>query len=101
MLALQLGGLCFFMSFSTRSSRFSIWLEVADHQVELDVLDVAQRIDGADVGDGVVFEGAQHVDQRIHVAQAGEERGLLQRLLADGGDVGVFHRGVDGFSWAA
>ena len=36
------------------------------------------------------------MDQRVDVAQAGEEGGLLQRLLPDGGHVDVFDRGVGG-----
>ena len=70
--------------------------QVADHQVELDVLDVAQGIDGADVRNGVVFKGAQHVNERVDVAQAGEEGGFLQGFLADGGDVDVFDGGEGG-----
>ena len=40
-------------------------------------------------------QSAQHVDERIDVAQAGQEGGLLQCFLADSGHVGVLHRGVD------
>ena len=70
--------------------------KVADHQVEFNVLDVAQRVDGPYMGNGVVFERAQYVDERIDVAQAGEERGLLQRLLPNGGHVDVLHGGEGG-----
>ena len=70
--------------------------EIGNHQVELDVLDVAQRIDLADVGNGIVFKGTQHMDQRIDAAQVGEQAGFLERLLADGGDVGVLDCGEDG-----
>ena len=63
--------------------------EIADHQVEFDVLHVAQRIDGSDVWNGIVFEGAQNMNQRIDVTQAGEERGFLQRLLPDRSNVDV------------
>ena len=66
--------------------------QIADHQVEFDVLDVAQGIDGADMRNRIVLEGAQHMDQRVDIAQAGKERGLLQRLLPDGGDVDKFDR---------
>ena len=68
--------------------------EVADHQVEFDVLDVAQRIDRADVRDGVVFKGAQHVGEGVDLAQVADVGGLLQRFLADGADVDVLDGGV-------
>ena len=45
---------------------------------------------------GIVLESAQNVDQRVDIAQAGEEGGFLQRFLADGGDVDVLYRGVRG-----
>ena len=70
--------------------------EVADDQIEIDVLDVAQGIDRADVGDGIVLEGAQDVDERVDVAQAGEESSFFEGFFADGGDVGVFDGGVGG-----
>ncbi len=43
-----------------------------------------------------LFEGAQHVNQRVHIAQAGQERGLFQRLLPDGRHVNKFNRCVGG-----
>ena len=46
---------------------------------------------------GGIVEGAHHMRQRIHAAQAGGERRLFQRLFADGGHVHVFHRGMNGF----
>ena len=68
--------------------------QVADHQIEFDVLDVAQRIDGADMRDRVVFKSAQHVNQRVHIAQAGQEGRLLERLLPDGRNIHILHRRV-------
>ena len=56
--------------------------QIVDDEVEVDVLDVAQRIDGADVRDGVVFEGADDVGQRVDVAEVGREGGLVQRFFA-------------------
>ncbi len=41
--------------------------KIADHQVELDILDVAQRVDRPDVRNGIVFKRPQHVDQRVHL----------------------------------
>ena len=45
---------------------------------------------------GVVFKSAQHVNERVDIAQAGEEGGLLESLLPDGGDVDVFDAGESG-----
>ena len=94
--ALQVAGASFFEVLFQAFQALLNLRQVADHQVELDVFDVAQGIDGADMGNRIVLEGAQHVDQRIHVAQAGEERGFFQRFLADGGYVNIFNRGVGG-----
>ncbi len=47
--------------------------QVADHQIEFDVLDIAKGIDGANVRNRFVFEGAQYVNQCVHIAQAGQE----------------------------
>ena len=69
--------------------------QIADHEVELDVAGVAQGVDLAHVRDGGIFEGAQHVGQAVHLAQAGGVGGLLERFLADGGHVGELDRGVD------
>ena len=94
--ALQLGGAHLLeVFFDALQALFDLG-EVADHEVEFDVLDVAQGVDGADVGNGVVLEGAEDVDEGVDVAQAGEEGGFLQRLLADGGDVDEFDGGVGG-----
>ena len=71
--------------------------EIVDDQIEVDVLDVAQGIDASDVRNGIVFEGADHVGQRVDVAQVGGEGRLVQRLLAERGNVGVLHAGMDQF----
>ena len=96
LLALQFAGAALLQVLFHALEAFFDLGEIADHQVEFDVLDVAQRIDGADVRNGVVFKGAEDVDQRVDVAQAGEEGGLLEGFLADGGDVDVFDGGVGG-----
>ena len=49
--------------------------------------------------DGIVLEGAQNMDERIDVAQTGEEVGLFEGFLADGGDIDVFDGGVGGLLW--
>ena len=85
----------FFRSFSHALQPLLHLAEIVDDEVEVDVLDVAQRIDGPDVRNGVVLEGAHHVGQRVNVAQVGGEGGLVQRLFAERGDVGILHAGVD------
>ena len=69
--------------------------KIVDQQIEIEVLDVAERIDLAHVRDGWIVEGADHVREGIHIAEIGSEGRLLQRLLADGRDVGVLHPCVD------
>jgi len=71
--------------------------EVAHHQVELDVPDVAQRIDRTHVRDRIVLECPQHVDERIHLAQMTDVGGFFQRVLADRAHVHIFDRGVRQF----
>ena len=39
---------------------------------------------------------AQHMDQGIHIAQAGEQARLLQRFLSDGAHIGIFDSGEHG-----
>ena len=82
----------FFRSFSTRSSRFSTCVRSLTIRSNSTLFDVAQRIDRPHMRNRVVLKRAQHVNQRIHVAQVGQERSLLQRLLPDRRHVHVFHR---------
>ena len=73
--------------------------QVADHQVELDVGDVANRIErAAGVRNRVILKDAQHVDQRIDRAQVGKISGLLQRLLPNRAHVGILHLRVNQFA---
>ena len=90
----QLGGAHLLQVFFQALESLLHLAKIVDDQVEVDVLDVAQRIDRADVRDRRVVENAHHVGQRIDVAQVGGEGGFFQRLLAEGGNVGVFHAGV-------
>ena len=90
----QLGGAHLLQIFFHALQALFDLAEIADHQIELDILDVAQRIDRADVGDGSVFKGANHVGQRVDVAQVPDVGGLFQSFLADGADVHVFDRSV-------
>src|SRR2546422_739623 len=68
--------------------------EVTDHQVEFDILDIAQGIDRANVRDCGVVEGADDVRKLIHVAQMSDVAAFFQSFLADCADVDVFNRGV-------
>ena len=68
--------------------------EIVDDQVEVNVLDIAQGIDGPHVRNRVVFESAHHVGQRIHIAQVGGEGGFVQRFLAERRNIGVLDAGV-------
>jgi hypothetical protein len=94
LLALELAGAALLEVFFETFEALLDLAEVADDEVEVDVLDVAEGVDGAYVGDGIVLEGAQDVNERVDVAQAGEEGGFFEGLFADGGDVGVFDGGV-------
>src|SRR3984957_10106855 len=71
--------------------------KIGEDEVEVDILDIAQRVNAADAGNGVVFKRAQHMDQRVVVAQVSEEGALLERFLAHGSYVRVLHRGIDDF----
>ena len=71
--------------------------EIADHEIELDILDVAQRIDGADMRNRIVFKSAQNVNERIHLAEMADVGGLFQRVLANGAYVHVLDRGMGQF----
>ena len=44
--------------------------------------------------DGVIFEGAHHVGQRVHIAQIRGEGGFVQRLLAQRRHVGKLDAGM-------
>ena len=39
--------------------------EIADHEIEFDILDVAQRIDSPTCGMEWIIESAKHVGQRV------------------------------------
>ena len=71
--------------------------QIADHQIELDVLDIAQGIDGADVRNGVVLKRAENVNERVDLAQMADVGSLFQGVLADGAHVDVFDRSVGKF----
>ncbi len=77
-LFLELGRAHFFQVFDQAFEALLDLAEVVDHQVELDVAGVARGIDGAHVRHGRIVEGAQHVHQRVHVAQRGGVGGVLQ-----------------------
>jgi len=40
--------------------------QIADHEVKLDILNIAQRIDGSDVRDCGIVKGPQDVGERVH-----------------------------------
>ncbi len=72
--------------------------EVGEHQLQIERLRVAQRIDAARrMRHGGIVEDAQHVGQRVHFAQRrqrGIARSLFFRGAGDAAHVHVFHRGV-------
>ena len=72
--------------------------KVADDEIGFDVACVAKGIDRTDVRNGVIFESAKYVRKSVNVAEVGEEGGLFQRFLADGGNVGVLDLGVYEFA---
>ena len=51
--------------------------EIADHQVELDILDVAQGIDLRHQRNRGVFEHAHHVGERIDLAKVADVGSFL------------------------
>src|SRR6185503_8391025 len=67
-------------------------LQVREHQLGVDHLDVAHRVDRArDVMDVGILEAAHHLDDRVHLADVGEELVsqplTLARALHQPGDV--------------
>ena len=75
-------------------------VEVGEHQLGLDRLGVGDRIDAAlDVGDVAAFEAAQHVDDRVDLADVGEELVAepfaLGRAADQAGDVDELDLGLD------
>ena len=73
--------------------------QIADHKVEFDVLNVAQGVNGSDVRNRIVFKGAHHVNDRVHLAQMAEVGRLLQCLLPDGTEINVVNRRVRKLFW--
>ncbi len=66
--------------------------QIADHEIELDILDVAQGVNFAHMGYCRIVEGANHVGQRVDLAQVAKVSRLLQCFLANGADIDVFDR---------
>ena len=87
----------FFMSFSTRSSRFSTWPRSLTIKSKSMFLMSRSGSIGPTWGIGVIFESADHVSQRVYVAQVRGKRRFVQSLFAQGRDIGVLHAGMDQF----
>ena len=87
---LEFGSLHLLQIFFETLEAFFDLAEIADHQIEFDILDVAEGIDPADVRDGGIFEYADHVGQCIDLSEMTDVAAFLQRLLSDGADVDVF-----------
>ena len=69
--------------------------QVAEDQLGLDIVEVAQRVDRALlVRHGVALEDAEHVGQGVHHAQAAQVARLAQSFLGDGREVEVLDGGV-------
>jgi len=68
--------------------------EVADHEIEFDILDVAEGVDGMDQRNIVALKGAKDVDERVDLAEMADVGGFFQGVLADGSYVDVFDGGV-------
>ena len=69
---LQLCGAHFFqILFQALQPLFDL-TQITDHKVEFDVPDVAQGIDGSDMRDRRIFEGAHDVGERVHIAQVAD-----------------------------
>ena len=74
--------------------------EVGEHELELDRVGVVERVDAAGrMGDGVVVEAAQHVDDRIGVSDRAEELVAqpfaVRRAAHEAGDVDHLERRRD------
>src|SRR5437868_301764 len=69
--------------------------KVADDKVEINILNVAQRIDFADVRNGGIVEGANNVGERVHLAEVADVGSLFQCLLSNRADVYVFDGSMD------
>ena len=97
LLALQVAGAALLQVFFESIKTLFHLGQIAEHQIEFNALDVPQRVDRPHMRNGVVLEGAQHVNERVHIAQAGEEGGLFERLLPDGRHVNVLDSSVGCF----
>ena len=73
-------------------------LEIVEDQLDVDALDIAHRIERADlVRHGRVFEQAHHVRQRVRLAQRHERRGILLAVLLQAADIDVLDGRVGDF----
>ncbi len=93
----QIGGAHLLQIFFHALNAFFNLAEIADHQIEFDVLNIAQRINRSGVRNGVVLESPHYVRDCVHIAKMGDVAGFFQRVLADGAEINVFNRGVRQF----
>ena len=90
----ELGGLHLLQIFFQPLQAFFDLAEIADQQIELHVLDVAQRIDRPHVRNRGIVEDPHDVRQRVDIAQMRRVGRVFQRFLADRAHVHVFHRSM-------
>ena len=86
------------MSLATRSSRFSIWLRSLTIR-SISTLPMSRRGSMGPTWGMVSSSKARSTWMMAStLRRLVQERGFLQRLFADGGQVGVLHRRVDGLA---
>src|SRR5450432_182919 len=93
----QLGRAALFQVFFQALQAFFRLAEVADDEVEVNVLDVAQRIVFSDVRNGGIVEGTQHVGEGVDGAEVGDVGGVFESVLPDGAYVDIFNGGMHQF----
>ena len=94
---LELRRLHLFQIFFNALQAFFNLSQIADHQIEFDILDVAQRINFSYVRDGRIVEHPDHVSQSINLPQMPDVAAFFERVLADGPDVHIFDGGMRQF----
>ena len=71
--------------------------KIADHEVEIYVLDIAKRIDRPDVRNGWIVKRPHNVRQCVYIAQVADVSAFLKRFLPDCPHVHILNGGVSEF----
>src|SRR5689334_8885161 len=93
--ALELSCFHFLKIFFQAFQAFLNLAEITNNQIEVDVLDIAQRVDLTDMRNRGIIKCAYYMSERINLAQMSDVSALLERFLADCANINVFHRSVN------